>query len=114
MTRILALAFAALCCGLSIAHAQTRDETVMYVLLGAESGDRARNVEKKTAFVGPIKRIDRKTMEVELKQGEEVDTYRVTEDPECVFELVVPALVSKPGQHDKWEKSTGKIQSRFL
>jgi hypothetical protein len=74
MTRMLALAFAVVCFGRDVSHAQTRDETVMYVLLGVENGDRAKNIEKKSAFVGPLKRIDRKTMEVELKLGDEVDT----------------------------------------
>jgi hypothetical protein len=87
----------------------------MYVLLGVENGDSAKNIEKKTAFVGPVKRIDRKTMEVELKQGDEVDTFRVTEEPECVFELVAPVLVhtTGPGEPEKWEKATGKYKIDF-
>lgn len=85
----------------------------MYVLLGAESGDRGLNLEKKTGLVGPIKRIDRKTMEVELRHGEQVDIFRVTEDPECVFELVMPVFASIPEQPSKMKKATGKYKIDF-
>ncbi len=88
MTRIFALACAALISCFAVARAETRDQTVVFVLLGYEPGDKF-TVGDKKIFFNSMRRLDEKTIEVELRDGETIRFGRIREEPACVFEITI-------------------------
>lgn len=88
MIRIFALACAALVSCFEMAGAATRDETVVFVLLGYEPGDKF-TVGDKKIFFNAIRRLDEHTIEVELREGETIRFGRIREEPACVFEITI-------------------------
>lgn len=85
MHRILALACVVLAYTVGHGSAQTRDETVVYALLGVESGEMLLDGSTKASF--QVKRSDRKTIEVEEKVADMTFLIHIREEPECVFEI---------------------------
>jgi hypothetical protein len=90
MLRIFVLACIALCINVYIAHAQTRDEIVVFVLLGYEPGDTIETDDGHHITVVSAKRVDRHTLEVELDVDGTSKPLQIREDPECVFEIIAP------------------------
>lgn len=86
MLRTFALACISLCITVSHVHAKTRDNTLVYVLLGLELGDTINTEDGHRLAMQSATRVDQNTIDVVITEDGAPETVRIREELECVFD----------------------------